>query len=145
MSSNLTTKPLSRQQIKYAVERCRRIATKKMQDLEATASEQREPELTDYTRVMMIKEGTVELDPSRIKPDRADRHHYYAPRLVDCADFSAAEKAISTHNKAVDRKLKAAKEKVSSRTAAIIDRFELGEPAEALDLLTKFEAEEFTL
>lgn len=141
----LTSKPLSRQQIKYAVERCRRIAAKKIHDLEDTASEQRDPELTDYDRVMMIKDGTVALDVSRVKPERTDRYYYHAPRIVDCADFSGREKTISAHNKEVEKRLKAAKERVSRRTAAIIDRFELGEPAEALDLLTKFEAEEFSL
>lgn len=142
--SNLTAKPLSRQQITYAKERCRRIASKKKQDLELTASEQRHPELTDYDRTILIKSGEVQIDVSRIKPDRSDRH-YYSPRIVDCADFSDREKSIATHNKAVERKLAAAKEKVRKREDAILDRFELGEPAEALDLLTKFEAEEFTL
>lgn len=140
----LTSKPLTRQQITYAKERCRRIASRKKQDLDTEAAAHRHPELTDYDRTILIKSGEVSLDVSRVKPDRSDRH-YYSPRVVDCADFSDREQAIATHNKAVDRKLSAAKEKVSRRENAIIDRFELGESAEALDLLTKFEAEEFTL
>lgn len=143
--ADLTSQPLSRKQINYATERCKRIATKKKAELEEEANRLRRPELTDYDRATMVRDGTVTLDVSRIKPpDRTDRY-YNAPRVVDCADFSKMEATISSHNKAVDKSLNKARAVVEKRAAAILDRFELGEPREALRLLTEFEAQEFSL
>lgn len=146
MMTDLTSKPLTRKQINYAIERCKRIASMKKVGLDDEASRLRKPELCDYDRVMMIRDGKVTIDVTRLKVDRniIDRH-YYAPRVTDCADFSAQESEIKSHNKAVDKALKKARLAVERRAAAILDRFELGEPSEALQLLTEFDAQEFSL
>lgn len=140
----LTSKPLSRQQIKYATERCVRIAGKKRGEINVAADSELLPDLTDYDKLMLMRRGEVEIDITSIKPDRTDRR-YYAPRVVELGNFSLHTKRVKEHNKEVEKRRNKAIQAIERRAAAIIDRFELGEPAEALDLLTKFEAEEFSL
>lgn len=140
-----TTPLLTRKQINYATERCRRIAAKKKSDLEEAARSERQPELSDFDRVQMLRRRDVEIDVSLLRlPSERDRH-YYAPRVIDCADFSASNKAVEDHNAAISKRLKKAQAKVDRRAELIQDKFELGEPHDALRLLTEFEAEEFSL
>ena len=142
--NRLTTKPLTRAQIGYAKERCIRIAGRKRGEINTAADAERLPDLTDYDKLMLMKSGDVEVDLHRIKSERSDRQ-YYAPRIVDVGDFSIHEKRIKAHNKEVEKRKAKAIQAIDRRAESIIDRFELGEPEEALDLLTKFEAEEFAL
>lgn len=143
--ADLVSKPLTRKQINYATERCKRIAVKKKADLEDLAQRERLPELTDAARVKMLLDGKVTIDLSRLKLPATPDRYWRCPSVVDCADFSDKEGEISLHNKAVDKALKRAQSATDKRAAAILDRFELGEPSEALRLLTEFEATEFRL